>query len=84
MQKELSYHMLAAFAEAFRDNPMPAEIQRVEAERGGAAARPRWHGADLSRMKPEDMEAVLADTVLKEFKIRLGRIGVQYHTPTRP
>jgi hypothetical protein len=35
-------------------------------------------------MKPEEMEAVLADTVLREFKIRLGRIGVEYQTPVRP
>jgi hypothetical protein len=27
---------------------------------------------------------VLADTVLKEFKTRLGRIGVDYQTPARP
>ena len=24
------------------------------------------------------------DTVLKEFKIRLGRIGIEYQTPVRP
>ncbi len=27
---------------------------------------------------------VLADTVLKEFQTRLGRIGLEYQTPTRP
>jgi len=30
------------------------------------------------------MEKVLADTVLKEFKIRLGRIGIEYQTPRAP
>ena len=30
------------------------------------------------------MEAVLADTVLKEFKLRLERIGIEYQTPARP
>ena len=34
-----------------------------------------------ARMAPEEMEAVLADTVLKEFKTRLGRIGLEYQTP---
>jgi hypothetical protein len=35
-------------------------------------------------MTPEEMEHVLADTVLKEFKIRLGRIGLEYQTPVQP
>jgi hypothetical protein len=35
-------------------------------------------------MDPEAMEQVLAETVLKEFKIRLGRIGIEYQTPVRP
>jgi hypothetical protein len=30
------------------------------------------------------MESLLADTVLKEFKTRLGRIGIEYQTPARP
>jgi hypothetical protein len=35
-------------------------------------------------LEPEEMERLLADTVLKEFKIRLGRIGIEYQTPARP
>jgi hypothetical protein len=30
------------------------------------------------------MEDLLATTVLKEFKTRLGRIGLEYQTPARP
>ena len=30
------------------------------------------------------MEHVLADTVLAEFKTRLGRIGIEYQTPAMP
>jgi len=30
------------------------------------------------------MEGVLSDTVLKEFKVRLGRIGIDYQTPVAP
>jgi hypothetical protein len=30
------------------------------------------------------MERLLSDTVLKEFKIRLERIGIEYQTPARP
>jgi hypothetical protein len=35
-------------------------------------------------MESEEMERVLADSVLKEFKTRLGRIGLRYQTPARP
>jgi hypothetical protein len=88
MQKEMSYYMLATFADAFRGNPMMAEIERVEAEaarQGGVGERHAdYQGVDLAHMPPEEMEAVLADTVLKEFKVRLGRIGLEYQTPIRP
>ena len=40
-----------------------------------------WHGTDLNVADPEEIEAVLADTVLKEFKVRLDRIGIEYQTP---
>jgi ferritin-like protein len=84
MQKEMSYHMLATFADAFRNNPMPAEMRRIEAAMGAADEPAEWNGADLAHMEPEQMEAVLADSVLKEFKTRLERIGIEYHTPARP
>ena len=80
MQKEMTYHMLATFADAFRDNPTTAEMERIGRDRGHA----EYQGADLGVMAPEEMEGVLADTVLKEFKTRLGRIGIEYQTPTRP
>ena len=43
-----------------------------------------WHGANLATATPEEMEAVLADTVLGEFKTRLGRIGLEYQSPKVP
>jgi rubrerythrin len=84
MQKEMSYWMLATFADAFRNNPIPEEFKRLEREFGGEHHHARWQGVDLMDMQPEAMEAVLADTVLKEFKIRLGRIGLEYQTPDLP
>jgi len=80
LQKEMSYWMLATFADAFRHNAALAEMQALK-QSGGAMP---YQGADLSTMEPEAMEALLADTVLKEFKVRLGRIGVEYQTPVRP
>jgi len=80
MQKDMSYFMLATFAEAFRGNQSAAELERIGHERSHA----RYHGADLGVLAPEEMESLLADTVLKEFKVRLGRLGLEYQTPPRP
>jgi hypothetical protein len=82
MQRDMSYFMLATFADAFRNNPAAEEFERLNAERVRPEAQ--WQGRQLSQMKPEDMEVVLADTVLKEFKTRLGRIGIDYQTPAQP
>ena len=82
MQKDMSYHMLATFSLAFSQNTdAVAEGQRLSAENGSTGSR--WHGTDLSTASPDEMEAVLAGTVLKEFKIRLGRIGLEYQSPAR-
>lgn len=80
MQKDMSYFMLATFADAFRNNRTADELEAAGVERSHAT----YQGVDLGVLEPEQMEEVLADTVLKEFKVRLGRIGVEYQTPVRP
>jgi hypothetical protein len=80
MQKDMSYFMLATFADAFRQTQALAELERI----GQARVHSEYQGADLGTMEPEQMEHLLADTVLKEFKIRLGRIGIEYQTPAQP
>ena len=84
MQKEMSYFMLATFADRFRNNKALAERNRIlaKADKGGKAET--WQGHDLKQLNPEEMEALLSDTVLKEFKVRLERIGLEYQTPERP
>jgi rubrerythrin len=85
MQKDMSYHMLATFAGAFDRSRQAMELGRkLGAEAGVEEGPVVWHGADLATASPEEMEAVLADTVLKEFKVRLERIGLEYQTPDRP
>jgi hypothetical protein len=79
MQKEMSYHMLATFSDAFRDQPPPEELEKI---RGGRHAE--WQGADLDALDPKGMEDLLGATILKEFKLRLDRVGIEYQTPTRP
>ena len=84
MQKDMSYFMLATFADAFRNNPARAEFEKLEEEMRQSGQHMQWHGVDLAEMEPEEMEVVLADTILKDFKMRLRRIGVEYQTPVRP
>ncbi len=84
MQKDMSYHMLATFADAFRNNPAREEIENVKAGMRESGVGAEYHGVNLSELSPDEMEGVLADTVLKEFKVRLGRIGLEYQSPAQP
>lgn len=86
MQAEMSYHMLATFTDMFSDAG-----QRMEEAKALVADRAdnpmegvTWHGADLMTATPDVMEAVLADTVLNEFRTRLDRIGIEYQSPKVP
>lgn len=82
MQRDMSYFMLATFADQFRNPEAQEEIAAARKKTGGQAAA--WQGADIGQMDPEDLEALLADTVLGEFKLRLSRVGIDYQTPARP
>ncbi len=84
MQKGMSYYMLATFADAFRNNPAQAEIDNAKANMREAGIKAEYQGANLSELSTDEMEGVLSDTVLKEFKVRLGRIGIDYQTPAQP
>jgi hypothetical protein len=89
MQKDMTYHMLATFSEAFGGQAKAMEEGRriaQEAARasGAEATHQDFHGTDLATATPEQMEAVLSNTVLHEFKIRLDRIGLEYQTPVAP
>jgi len=84
MQKDMSYFMLATFADLFRQRPTREDLAHLRTSPPPAAAAPQWQGRDLVAMEPQEIEALLGDTVLREFKIRLGRIGIEYQTPARP
>ncbi len=77
MQQEMTYYMLAVFADSFRGSP-------VEPRANKAAVDADFHGTNLSTATPEEMEAVLANTVLGEFKTRLARVGLEYQSPSVP
>ncbi len=88
MQKEMSYHMLATFADAFQQAQnaivagQAASAEALAAQ--GDTSEREWHGANMDNASAEELEAVLADTVLKEFKTRLSRVGITYQTPATP
>jgi len=86
MQSEMTYHMLATFADVFSGSSDTMEKSRqIAAEHGELDnADMTWHGTNLATAPTEDIEAVLADTVLGEFKTRLGRIGLEYRSPKTP
>ncbi len=88
MQKEMVYHMLATFSMAFSQDAAAIEEERKLSAQGAAtdetAGANHWHGTDLRNSTPEEMEAILSDTVLKEFKTRLARIGIEYQSPDAP
>ena len=89
MQKDMSYHMLATFSAAFQQQGAAMQearrIAQEAAEKSGAPMKSQvWQGKDLATAEPAEMEALLGNTVLKEFKIRLDRIGLEYQSPDRP
>jgi hypothetical protein len=78
LQKEMSYHMLATFASAFRQGPTPEEIGERLARAGVERSKgDEWHGVRLGEARPEELEG-------EEFKLRLERIGIEYQTPAQP
>jgi len=85
LQRDMSYHMLATFGAAFREGPRPDEVaerlRKAGVERSGQDS---WQGVQLGEASPEELERVLGDTILKEFKLRLARVGLDYQTPLRP
>ena len=87
MQEEMSYFMLATFADQFGGDAVQEEFDRARSLRGhgedGDDAA-QWQGLDLRAASPEDMERVLADTILAAFRERLARIGLDYRTPRAP
>lgn len=78
MQEEMTFYMLAAFADSFSQTPPPHEAHH------GDLPAAEWHGVNLTAATPDQMEALLASTVVGEFKTRLGRIGLTYQQPKVP
>ena len=88
LQKEMTYYMLATFADRFRDGAIAEQRARFRkaAEEAGEDVNQEseWQGVNLADADPAELEGALSDTVLKEFKTRLSRIGIDYQTPVRP
>ncbi|MFA5564647.1 MAG: ferritin-like domain-containing protein [Acidimicrobiia bacterium] len=84
MQAEMSYHMLATFSDTFRGDGGTSNTYAQEASSRAGSSSVEWQGTQLSTASPAELEALLANTVLGEFKTRLGRIGLDYQSPSLP
>ncbi len=78
MQKDMAFHMLKTLQLSFKHNSETVEKEREAVGEVGAAY---FHGIDLSTASSEETEAILANTILSEFKTRLARIGLEYQEP---
>lgn len=81
MQKEMSHHMLATFADRFRDGAIAEQRQRAREQAGANMEGAEWKGVNLAEASPEELEKTLTNVVLNEFKVRLERLGLEYQTP---
>jgi len=81
LQREMTGLIVRTFADAFRENPMPAELRRVAAglHRDGAVL---WAGIDLLASDALEMEKALLHTVSTRLQARFQRFGMEsYATP---
>lgn len=83
MQRDMTKHMLATFHEAFAASSDATEEMHKQADKSKKGSKPSavYQGLNLADASTEEMEATLANTVLHEFKTRLGRIGLEYQSP---
>jgi len=81
MQKEMSHHMLATFADRFRDGAIAEQRKRARELAGADDAPANWKGIDLASASSEELQNTLTNVVLNEFKVRLERLGLEYQTP---
>ena len=81
MQKEMSHHLLATFADRFKDGAIAEQRQRAREQAGAEAGSVNWKGIDLAAASSEELQNTLTNVVLNEFKVRLERLGLEYQTP---
>jgi hypothetical protein len=82
MQKEMTGHMLRTFAAAFSDGEGAVQKARQTKASNGVDSSPaEFHGTDMATASSDEMQAVLEQTVIGEFRTRLARIGLEYQAP---
>ncbi|MFQ5416211.1 MAG: ferritin-like domain-containing protein [Myxococcota bacterium] len=85
MQKEMSYHMLQTFTDLFSRSAAAVNegnrLTQEAADAGEDIGRAEYNGTDLTGMEADAIQDVLRNTVIREFKVRLGRIGLEYQSP---
>lgn len=81
MQKDMTGHMLATFAWTFGQDKDTVETVREMRKSSGKEEHAVYHGVDLNQASSAEIEKLLAETVIHEFKTRLARVGLDYQSP---
>ncbi len=85
MQKEMTGHMLKVFTRRSGDDTAVKEARRATQEQiekiGGFDEPVMFQGQDLRKLDQEKAQGLLTGSILSEFKVRLGRIGLEYQDP---
>jgi 1,2-phenylacetyl-CoA epoxidase catalytic subunit len=81
MQQDMAGHMLATFHTAFEASAAANDEARKLSSATGRHPTAMYHGVNLAGASTAEMEGLLANTVIGEFKTRLGRIGLEYRPP---
>jgi hypothetical protein len=69
--------------DAFRDNPMADELRRVLGARNHGSSLD-WQGIDPLAGAPGRAEAELERVIATRIRARFARLGIAYHSTSRP
>jgi hypothetical protein len=81
LQRELTGLIVRTFEDAFRENPMPAEVRRVAAT-SRRDLDVRWAGIDLLAGDSAELERALLRTASERLRKRFERIGMESYSPS--
>jgi len=86
MQEEMSYHILSSFATSFKHAAGAIKVKQEmpKSNKTPISAVGEWTSPGLKDMSVSDIEMILGGTLIKAFKERLERIGLDYKTPKTP
>jgi hypothetical protein len=80
LQRELTSRIIRIFEEAFRENPMLAEVHRLVTA-GDVRSPARWNGIDLVSADAHEMERTLIRAIVTRLRVRFSKLGLRWQAP---